>query len=164
MTPPAAPAAQSTPTQSKLVRTNPDRATTSRLRRRYSAPEQLTLLGSAGAVVAVAYPYLMRVTGGHGLPCPLRTLTGVPCPLCGMTTAAVHLAAGDAPAAVAANPFILLLVACGVVTLTLLGLRVLGVLRPPRPWRGNARRAVSWLAGVAAAVSWGYQLHRFDLV
>lgn len=141
-----------------------DVSATPRVRRRYSAPEQLALLGLGAGGVAVAYPYLMHVTGGNGLPCLLRTLTGVPCPLCGMTTAAVHLAAGDAAAGLAANPFITVLVVCGALTLMLLSLRVVGVLPPPQPWKGNVRRVVSWLAGVMAVASWLYQLHRFDLV
>lgn len=47
---------------------------------------------------------LPLLPGHSGLPCPLRTLTGVPCPLCGMTTsviAALHLHPADA---LAANP------------------------------------------------------------
>jgi hypothetical protein len=58
----------------------------------------------AGALMLGLGAVLSRLPGHEGLPCPLRTLTGVPCPLCGMTTSVeetfrLHL--GDA---LAANP------------------------------------------------------------
>ena len=68
-------------------------------------------LWTAGAVALAAGAVLPLLPGEAGLPCPLRTVTGVPCPLCGMTTsveAAVHLHPAEA---FAANPGGLLLVA-----------------------------------------------------
>ena len=100
----------------------------------------------AGAAMLGAAAVLPALPGHPGLPCPLRTLTGVPCPLCGMTTsveATVHL---DPLRALAANPAGPLLVA---VVLVLL------VWRPPMV-------RVAWPLVVAAlALSWVFQLHRF---
>lgn len=47
-----------------------------------------------GALMLAAAAVLPLLPGPDGLPCPLRSLTGIPCPLCGTTTsviAAVHL-------------------------------------------------------------------------
>ena len=63
------------------------------IRRMYSVPEHITLFGAGAALVAASYPAIMH-TGGRGIPCPLRVLTGVPCPFCGLTTAAVALTHG----------------------------------------------------------------------
>ena len=92
-----------------------------------SVPEQLGVAGLGAAGVAVAYQAAM---GGNGLwlPCPLRTLTGIPCPLCGMTTAATGLASGDLGAALAANPFVLVLAGFTLVMAVLMAARALGLL------------------------------------
>lgn len=132
-------------------------------RRPHSLPEQLGMAGLGAAAAAFVYPAASRTTG-LGLPCPLRTLTGVPCPLCGMTTAATSLAAGDLGAAVAANPFVLLLAVGTLVMSGLLLARALGWARPPVPWSESARRRVWWTVAVLAAASWAFQLHRFGWV
>ena len=94
----------------------------------------------AAAAVLPALP------GNPGLPCPLRTMTGVPCPFCGMTTsveATVHLSIGDA---LAANPAGIALVIFAIVLL---------VLRPksiPVPLT---------LAGTALGLMWVFELQRF---
>jgi uncharacterized protein DUF2752 len=99
---------------------------------------------------AVVLPHLPGFgADGHGIPCPLRTLTGVPCPLCGMTTsveAAVRLHLRNA---FAANPAGVALV---VVAIALL------VFRP----RTLALPTVA-LPLVLAAM-WLFELHRFGFV
>jgi Protein of unknown function (DUF2752) len=128
-----------------------------------SVPEQLGLAGLAAAGAAVAY---QAALGGEGLalPCPLRTLTGVPCPLCGVTTAATSLASGDLGAALAANPFVLVLAGFTLVMVALMAARAFGRLDPPAQWPESRRRQTYWLAGALAAASWAFQLHRFGWV
>jgi len=77
----------------------------------------------AGGLLLAGAALIPLVPGPNGLPCPLRTLTGIPCPLCGMTTsvtAAVHL---DLAAAVAANPAGVLAVVVAVALLVARGRR-----------------------------------------
>jgi Protein of unknown function (DUF2752) len=128
-----------------------------------SMPEQLGLAGLGAAGAAAAYQATMGGTG-LWLPCPLRTLTGVPCPLCGMTTAATELAAGELGAAMAANPFALLLAGLTLVMAVVMAARALGWLGPPAQWPASRRRQSYWVAGVLAAASWAFQLHRFGWV
>jgi hypothetical protein len=114
----------------------------------------------AGA--AAVWPALTRSTG-VGLPCPLRTLTGVPCPFCGLTTAAVALVRGEAGTAFAASPLIYVLAAFVVVALPLIALRALGILGGPQPWSASRRRRCGVLATLLAAASWVFQLHRLGV-
>jgi hypothetical protein len=93
---------------------------------------------------------LPHVPGNPGLPCPLRTVTGVPCPLCGLTTSVKAVMRADIGAAATTNPFGIL--AVGVALLLLL-----------RPQRGNLRMsAIVLLLGIA--LSWLTQLHRFHFL
>jgi hypothetical protein len=128
-----------------------------------SVPEQLGVAGLGAAGAAVAY---QAALGGQGLwlPCPLRTLTGVPCPLCGMTTAATGLASGDLGAALAANPFVLLLAGFTLVMAVLMAARALGQVPPPAQWPASRRRQSYWVVAGLAAASWAFQLHRFGWV
>lgn len=64
----------------------------------------LDALRIAGGLLIGAAALLPLLPGPDGVPCPLRSLTGIPCPFCGMTTsviAAVHL---DPLAGLGANP------------------------------------------------------------
>jgi Protein of unknown function (DUF2752) len=131
--------------------------------RRHSVPEQLGLVGLVAAAASFVYPAASHATG-LGLPCPLRTLIGVPCPLCGMTTAATGLAAGDLRAALAANPFVLVLAAGTLCMTALLAARLLGLAPAPVPWSATARRRAWWAVALLAAGSWAFQLHRFGWV
>lgn len=99
------------------------------------------LLGAAA--VRAALP------GEHGLPCPLRTLTGIPCPLCGMTTSVTETVELDVRDAVAANP-------AGVALVALALTIVLG------PGRRLAVR--SSLVYFALAAMWLWELHRFAVI
>lgn len=134
------------------------------LRREYSVPERLTLAGAGAAAVGSIYPFLMAHDGNHGLPCPLRTLTGVPCPFCGLTTATVSLTHGRWQAAAAANPFVYLLAGLVVVTAPVLAARALGQARPARPWSAAARQRTGRIVLCLVALSWLFQLHRFGFL
>jgi uncharacterized protein DUF2752 len=95
---------------------------------------------------AVVLPLL---PGHVGLPCPLRTLTGIPCPLCGMTTSVedtVRLRLHDA---LSANPAGVMLVLAAVALLAL------------RP-----RRLVvpSFALPLTLAAMWLFELHRFGFL
>jgi hypothetical protein len=102
-----------------------------------------------GAMLALG-AVLPHIAGNPGLPCPLRSTTGVPCPLCGMTTSVKATMRGNLGAAAAANPFGILAV----------GIAVSLLLRPAR------RRAEVPTAVVlaAASVSWLFELHRFHFI
>jgi hypothetical protein len=126
-------------------------------------PERLGLVGLGAAAASFAYPAVSRGTG-LALPCPLRTLTGIPCPLCGMTTAATGLAAGDLSGAMAANPFVLVLAGLTLLMTLLMAARALRWAPPPAQWPPVRRRQAYWAAALLAAASWAFQLHRFGWV
>ncbi len=114
------------------------------------APEQARHLRLAGGVMLGAGLVLTRLPAGVGLPCPLRTITGVPCPLCGMTTSVEATLAGNLGQALAANPIGILAV---VVAVVLLVSRPETVRIPPVP---------VIVAGLAAM--WAFELARFGLL
>jgi len=103
-----------------------------------------------GGAMLAAGALLPAVPGNPGLPCPLRTLTGIPCPLCGMTTsvkATMRLRLGDA---LAANPGGVLLV---VLTIVLLLARPSRLPVPP-----------TWVVVGGLALMWVWELHRFSIL
>jgi hypothetical protein len=103
--------------------------------------------GAAMLALGAALPH---VPGNPGLPCPLRTVTGVPCPLCGLTTSVKAVMRADLAAAVAANPFGILAVATAVLLLL-------------RPQVRNLRVPVNVLL-LGGVMSWFVQLHRFHFL
>jgi hypothetical protein len=104
-----------------------------------------------GAAVAllVAGSTLPFLPGHPGLPCPLRTMTGIPCPFCGTTTSVESTLHADPGAALAANPLGPALVAAAVVL----------VVRRPH----HAVRLPLFFVIVLAAALWLFELHRFDV-
>ncbi len=93
---------------------------------------------------------LARLPAAAGLPCPLRTITGVPCPLCGMQTSVKATLAGDLGRAVAANPAGLVAV---VVAIALLVARPDRIPVPPPA-----------VVGTVLAAMWVFELVRFGVV
>ncbi len=104
-------------------------------------------LGGAMVGLGAVLPHLPH---NPGLPCPLRTLTGVPCPLCGMTTAVKAVCTGHVRASVAANPF-------GVVAVIVAAVLLV------RPSVRSVRVPVAVIAG-AALTSWFWELRRFGFL
>jgi|SRR5215471_21825957 len=105
--------------------------------------------GAAMAMLGLA-AVLPLLPGHAGLPCPLRTLTGVPCPMCGMTTSVEATAHGHLGSALLANPagpFAVL------VALFLLVRRPRRVIRVP----------IVLVVGTLLAL-WLFELHRFSLI
>ena len=134
------------------------------IRRAYSIPEQLTVLGAGAAVAGAVFPLIAQHAGGRGLPCPLRSLTGVPCPFCGLTTATIELTHGDWAAAAQSNPLVYVGAAAALGTAPILIARAFGQAAPPRPMSARNRRRLA-AAGIAlSAGSWLYQLRRADLI
>jgi Protein of unknown function (DUF2752) len=110
----------------------------------------VTGLRWAGAAMMGLGAGLPLLPHNPGLPCPLRTLTGIPCPLCGMTTAVKAIMTGHVQASVAANPFGIVAVLVALVLLV-------------RPSMRTLRLPVALLIGCALA-SWVWELFRFRVV
>lgn len=107
-----------------------------RVTRDDSRPPRLGTLIGAAAVLGLGALVLAFRFGVPLPPCRLREATGVPCPTCGSTRLLEELAAGDVPAAAAANPavFVALLAVLGWAVLA----REENLLHPgPAPARGS---------------------------
>jgi len=130
----------------------------------YSVPEHITMAGLGAGLIGSVYPMIVAHTGFPGLPCPLRTLTGVPCPFCGLTTATVALSHGQWATAAATSPLTYLVAGLVAATTPVLAARTAGLARPPRPWSDAARRRTRYVASVVVAMSWVFQLHRYGFL
>jgi glycerol-3-phosphate acyltransferase PlsY len=134
------------------------------IRRMYSVPENITMFSAGAAAIGAVYPMIMAHTGGHGLPCPLRSLTGVPCPFCGLTTATVAMAHGEWATAAKTSPLAYLVAILAVGTAPILVARVFGLAPLPRPVSDRTRRRISRVVIVIVALSWLFQLHRYGFI
>jgi glycerol-3-phosphate acyltransferase PlsY len=133
------------------------------IRRPYSVPENITMVSAGAAAIGAVYPMITAHTGGHGVPCPLRSLTGVPCPFCGLTTATVALTHGEWATAAKTSPLAYLVAILAVGTAPILVARMFGFARLPRPASEQTRRRISKVVIVIVALSWLFQLHRYGL-
>jgi hypothetical protein len=106
----------------------------------------------------------MAHTGGQGIPCPLRALTGVPCPFCGLTTATVALAHGQWTAALSTSPLVCLVAIMVAGTLPVLAARVAGIASPPRQASDRTRRRITRTMYVIVGLNWLFELHRYGFV
>ena len=106
-------------------------------------------LRTAGMLMLAAGATLPLFGGHAGLPCPLRTLTGVPCPLCGATTSVEDTLRLDLRGALAANPAGVVAVAAALLLLAVRPKRI----RLPAP-----------LAYACLAALWLFELHRFSIL
>jgi Protein of unknown function (DUF2752) len=93
---------------------------------------------------------LAHVPSDVGIPCPLRSLTGVPCPFCGVTTSLRAMGGGHFLGALRAAP--LGLVVLGVSVLAMMG-------RLPR----RLRLPVPLLVSIIGA-EWVFELARFHVI
>jgi hypothetical protein len=134
------------------------------IRRGYSIPENITMFYAGAGMAGLVYPLIMAHTGGVGLECPLRALTGVPCPFCGLTTATVALTHGHWAAAAATSPLAYLAAALTLGTAPVLVARNTGLVAQPRAWSPAARRRTRWVMAVLVAQSWLFQLHRYGFL
>jgi glycerol-3-phosphate acyltransferase PlsY len=134
------------------------------VRRMYSVPEHITLFGAGAAAIGAVYPVIMAHTGGQGIPCPLRAITGVPCPFCGLTTATVALAHGQWSTAAGTSPLACLIAVMVAGTAPLLTARFAGLVSQPRPVSPSTRRRVTVAVTVLVALNWLFELHRYGFI
>jgi hypothetical protein len=96
--------------------------------------------------VAVAQPLIAHGTGG--VPCPLRSLTGLPCPFCGMTRGVTALVHGRVADAALFNPGSVLIVLAAVLLLVM--------------WRIRRVTIPTWLPIAMVAAMWGFELFKYE--
>jgi uncharacterized protein DUF2752 len=106
-------------------------------------------LRNAGVAMLGLGLTLPLLPGNPGLPCALRTLTGVPCPLCGMSTSVEATVRLDLDAALAANP-------AGIAAVAIAVLLAL--------WRPRRLDLPAPLLFAALGAMWLFELHRFGFL
>ncbi len=134
------------------------------VRRMYSVPEHITMFGAGAAAIGSIYPTIMAHDGNHGLPCPLRALTGVPCPFCGLTTATVAMTHGRWLTAIQTSPLACMVAILAAGTVPVLLSRAAGLVSVPRPASEATRKRITRVAYVVVALSWLFQLHRYGFI
>lgn len=118
-------------------------------RLRSSVSIDLRDLRVAGAAMLFLAAALPLVPGYPGVPCLLRTFTGIPCPFCGMSTSVKETVRLQLRDAWAANPAGVVAV---VIAVTLI------VVRP------RSVRLPALLISTVLAAMWIFQLFRFSIL
>jgi Protein of unknown function (DUF2752) len=134
------------------------------VRRMYSVPEHITLFCAGAAAIGSVYPTIMALDGNHGVPCPLRALTGIPCPFCGLTTATVAMTHGQWLTAAQTSPLACLVAVLAACTVPVLIARAAGLMALPRSASQVARKRIARAAYVVVGLSWLFQLHRYGFI
>ncbi len=98
-------------------------------------------------MLAVAAVRPLVGNGDAGLPCPLRSLTGVPCPFCGMTRGVTAVVHGDVAHAALLNPGSVLLVVAAVALLL--------------SWRVGRVTMPGWVPVAVVAALWAFELFKY---
>ena len=93
---------------------------------------------------------LAHLPAGVGLPCPLRTLTGVPCPFCGLTTSVRDTLGGRVRSGLSVAPLGLILVIAAIAVILRLGPGNVRVLRP--------------IVIVGLLAEWCFELFRYHVI
>ncbi len=100
-----------------------------------------------------------HAAGAPATLCLFRRATGLPCPTCGTTRAVLCLLRGDVAGAAVQNP---LMLAAGITTVILLGLRLLAG-RGPELQLAPRWRVIPWAVVITmVGVNWAYELARAD--
>ncbi len=111
--------------------------------------------GGSGALLT-----LFVVALAFGAPfCPSAGFLGIPCPGCGLTRATLELLSGDVRAALAFHPLVFVAAPAFIALLGYGAYTALGGKSVRLGERGN--RALTWGAGVLAALLFGLWLARF---
>ena len=93
---------------------------------------------------------LAHLPEGWGLPCPMRTLTGIPCPFCGVTTSVRDTLGGRVRAGFDAAPLGVVLLVAAIAIVLRLGPAHVRIVRP--------------IAIISVVTEWCFELHRFHII
>ncbi len=115
------------------------------------APYELDVgrLRKPAAIFLAGGLLLAHLPAGVGLPCPMRSLTGVPCPFCGVTTSVRDTLGGHVRAGFDAAPLGLVLIAAAFVIALRLGPARVRFLVP--------------IVIAAVMAEWAFELVRFHI-
>ena len=93
---------------------------------------------------------LAHLSASVGLPCPMRSLTGIPCPFCGTTTALRDLGGGNIANSLQAAPLGMMLVFVAL---------LMAIRRTSSPLR-----APIWFVILPLFAEWLFELARFHVI
>ncbi|MBS3734753.1 MAG: DUF2752 domain-containing protein [Phycisphaerae bacterium] len=125
------------------------------VRRRPAWPAWAVAIVVMWAALVAAGAYFNARAAAQAPLCPFRRVTGLPCPTCGSTRAALALLDARPLAALAHNPF---MVVVGALAAILLAVRVTFARAPHIAWTRHQRRIAGLIVGALFAANWVYLL------